>query len=232
MVRTSRSITAITPLQIKAVMRDHCLVLEGRIDDENIHYVDSTGAHVPISPARVLDLPSSKNGVYSEKFIMDYNGVSFYSAIWQKILDHVNDNHIYRLAKGGPTDISGLNQVKGSKDGAEAKSTGKSCKLIIKKPENWKLLYIKPVLNNGIFTGVEYTARALRGLLPAACLSFEMSKRIYENNTTGIDTILESTEDGVEETILEYRMIYNNLDFEDEYVFFQVSAQVAYEVIL
>lgn len=235
MTKISRSITAITPVILKAVMRDHCLVLEGRIDDDNLYYVDSSGAHIPLSPSRVTDLPTSKNGVYADKFFAEHATKSFFSEIWTPLMNHVNANHIYRQAVGGPVDISGLNRVKGSKDGAEEKNTAKTCKAIIKKPENWKLLYCYPKEPNGVLTGLNYTIQAHKTFMPCAALSFEMSKRIYEDadgNKTGIDNILSSVDDSPDQTVFDYTLIYNKVDVEDEYVYFQVSLNVAYEVIL
>ena len=147
MPRINRSFSTVTPLTLQATIRDHELVLTGRIEDDNLYIGQSpsgTTQRVPISEGKVLDLPTNKNGVRSNKFILNNGGESFYNDIWLPLLEYMNETHDYRIASAGPQDTQSLNAVVGKKDGREDDGKLKTVKLVIEKPENWKLLYVIP----------------------------------------------------------------------------------------
>lgn len=233
MTRISRSITAVTPIILKAAIRDHCLVLEGRIDDENIYYDNSgsDGKHVCISPSKILDFPTSKNGIYADKFILDNGGKSFYDDIWKKLMDHMKANPIYRIAEGGPVEMSGLNRVLGAKDGAEDKRTAKTARVVIKKPPEWKLLHGVMQIENGALTGFNYSTVRAPNSIPACCISFELAKWMFDESA-GITAVFQDVNDTIEEVAIDYKMLYNGIDVEDEMVYFNASLFAYFEVLL
>lgn len=226
-MRISRT-AGITPVTLFASIRDHCLVLEGRIDDDNL-YVSGTD-HVPLSPSKVIDLPTNKNGLYADKFFADYGSGSFITDIWEPLRDGMAENHIYRIAQGGPVDVSGLNRVLASKDGNEDKATIKTMRIKITKSERWKLLYCRPK-DFTSFTGLDYTTKRHSSFFPAITISWEMSKFLYDKKS-GIDKILTNVNDNVDYSEFEYELIYSKVDVQDEMVFLQVQLNVAYEELL
>lgn len=233
-MRISRSISGdITPIKIQAALRDHEFILEGMIDDENIYY--NNGQHTYLSSSKVVDLPSESNGVYGDKFLLDYASASFYDDVWLKLAGYANETHLYRKAKGA-VEISGIETIKGGAGGAESAARMKDGQIVIKKPPEWKLLWAQATPLLMAPQSIVYSTKKSPLSFPAIVLSFKAGKKAEIEsdalNKSGITKVLRVVEETPEQLTIDFSVSFKNIDKEDEYVYFYCEVMADFEKLL
>lgn len=233
-MRISRSISGdITPIKIQAALRDHEFILEGMIDDENIYY--NNGQHTYLSSSKVVDLPSESNGVYGDKFLLDYASASFYDDVWLKLAGYAKETHLYRKAKGS-VEISDIETIKGGAGGAEGAARMKEGQIIIKKPPDWKLLWARSDNLIGAPQSIVYDTKRSPLSFPALTLSFRAGKKVELEegtaNAKGITRIERVVEETPEQLTIDFSVSFRDIDKEDEYVYFYCEVLADFEKLL
>lgn len=233
-MRISRRISGdITPIKIQAALRDHEFILEGMIDDENIYY--NNGQHTYLSSSKVVDLPSESNGVYGDKFLLDYASASFYDDVWLKLAGYAKETHLYRKAKGA-VEISDIETIKGGAGGAEGAARMKDGQIVIKKPPEWKLLWAQSDNLNGAPQSIVYDTKRSPLSFPALTLSFRAGKKVELEagtaNAKGITRIERVVEETPEQLTIDFSVSFRDIDKEDEYVYFYCEVLADFEKLL
>ncbi|MCX7704052.1 MAG: hypothetical protein N2234_08175 [Planctomycetota bacterium] len=219
-------------VELQGALRDGWFVLEGKIDNDNLYYEisNNTLSRIPLSIEKFQDFPTPTNGIYGKKLILDRDekyGGSFYTDVWENVLTRLQNNHIYSIAMAkGEINETVQETWKGTNKGKISKVT-----ISVKKPENYKLLYILPRKVNGIIMGAEYTTKEARGAIPFCFPNFTMSKYI-KNRYTYVNPYWHKVRDSVLSTDVDYMLSFNNLDAVDEYIYLSVELTLAYEILL